>query len=105
MRDYASVLFTVDYGLTLLILGVFAHVIASEAKQLVEQKLLVRCRFIRTRLLALTAIVVLSLVAPWDWNYLRVHIRPLIWYVPIISFWFNQLKRGPVGGFQAQCPA
>ncbi len=96
-QDYASILFTIDYAGTLLILAGFAHIISQEEKQLVDGDQMVRLRRIRNRLTLLTIIVLLSLAVPWDWFFLGVHVRLFIWYVPIISFWSNRLRSRPFG--------
>jgi len=96
-QDYASILFTIDYAGTLLILAGFAHIISQEEKQLVDDDQMVRLRRIRNRLTLLTIIVLLSLAVPWDWFFLGIHVRLLVWYVPIVSFWLNRLRSSPFG--------
>src|SRR5947208_12495882 len=49
-QDYASILFTIDYAGTLLILAGFAHLIAQEEKQFVDQDQMVRLDRKSTRL-------------------------------------------------------
>lgn len=97
VQDYASVLFTADYSGTLLIMAVFSHIIAQEEEHLVDGEIMIRMRRVRNRLSLLTVIVLLSLAAPWDWLFLGVHVRFFIWLVPIISFWFNRMRRSPFG--------
>ena len=70
VQEYASVLFTVDLAASLLILAIFAHIIAQEEEQLVDGEIMIRMRRIRNRLSILTLIVLVSLVAPWDWLFL-----------------------------------
>jgi uncharacterized membrane protein len=96
-QDYASILFTIDYAGTLLILAGFAHIIGQEEKQLVDGDQMMRLRRIRNRLGLLTIIVLLSLAAPWNWFFLGVHVRLFIWYIPIISFWLNRMRTRPFG--------
>ena len=96
-QDYASILFTIDYAGTLLILAGFAHLIAQEEKQFVDQDQMVRFRRIRNRMTLLTIIILLSLAVPWNWLFLGVHVRLLIWSVPIISFWIYRMRRSPFG--------
>jgi len=96
-QDYASFLFTADYAGTLLIMAVFSHIIAQEEEHLVDGPIMIRMRRVRNRLSILTVIVLLSLAAPWGWLFLGVHIRFFIWLVPIISFWFNRMRRSPFG--------
>ncbi len=105
VRRYASILFTIDFAATLLILAIFAHVIAIEEKQLVEKPVMARFRTSRNILFLLTAVVLLSLAFPWDWTYLGVPVRLFIWYVPIIMFWYNRMTRAPVGATGASSPA
>jgi uncharacterized membrane protein len=95
VQEYASILFTVDYAATLVIMTVFAHIIAQEEEHLVDGEIMVRFRRIRNRLGFLAFVVLLSLAAPWDWLLLGVRIRLLIWYIPIISFWLNRMTRPP----------
>ncbi len=95
VQQYASILFTVDYAGTLLIMAVFAHIIAQEEEHLVDGEIMIRFRRVRNRLGFLTVIVLLSLAAPWDWLLLGVQIRLLIWFIPIISFWVNRMTRPP----------
>jgi hypothetical protein len=95
VQDYASILFTGDYAGTLLIMTVFAHIIAQEEEHLVDGEIMIRFRKVRNRLGVLTLIVLLSLAAPWDWLLLGVHLRLLIWYIPIIAFWINRMTRPP----------
>src|SRR5438270_856789 len=90
-QDYASILFTIDYAGTLLILAGFAHIISQEEKQLVDGDQMVRLRRIRNRLTLLTIVVLLSLSVTWNCFFLGVHGRLLIWYVPIVSFWSNEV--------------
>src|SRR5881396_4332782 len=84
VQEYASVLFTVDFAASLLILAIFAHIIAQEEEHLVDGEIMIRMRRIQNRLSILTVIVLLSLAAPWDWFFLGIHVRLMIWYVPII---------------------
>ncbi len=93
VQDYASILFTGDYAGTLVIMTVFAHIIAQEEEHLVDGEIMIRFRRVRNRLGVLTVIVLLSLAAPWDWLLLGVHVRLLIWLIPIISFWYNRMTR------------
>jgi hypothetical protein len=97
VQNYASILFTSDYAGTLLIMAVFSHIIAQEEEHLVDGEIMIRMRRVRNRLSILTVIVLLSLAAPWDWLFLGVHVRLYIWLVPIISFWFNRMRRSPFG--------
>jgi len=104
VQEYASILFTADYAGTLLILAVFSHIIAQEEEHLVDGEIMIRMRRVRTRQSLLTVIVLLSLLVPWDWLLLDVHVRLLIWIVPVISFWSSRfsrtgfgLPRGPSG--------
>ncbi len=97
VQEYASILFTVDLAASLLILATFAHIIAQEEEHLVDGYVMIRMRRVRNRLSILTVIVLTALVAPWDWVFLGVHIRLLIWSVPIISFWLNRMRRSPFG--------
>lgn len=97
VQDYASVLFTADYASTLLILAVFAHIIAQEERQLVDGEIMIRFRRVRNTLTVLTVIVFASLAVPWEWTFLQVHVRLVIWYVPIISYWFNRMRASPYG--------
>jgi uncharacterized membrane protein len=96
-QDYASILFTIDYAGTLLILAGFAHIIGQEEKQLVDGDQMIRLRRIRNRLALLTILVLLSLAAPWNWFFLGIHVRLFIWYTPIISFWLNRMRTRPFG--------
>ena len=97
VQEYASILFTVDLAASLLILATFAHIIAQEEEHLVDGYVMIRMRMVRNRLSILMVIVLIALVAPWDWVFLGVHIRLLIWSVPIISFWINRMRRSPFG--------
>src|SRR5256712_4897551 len=97
VQEYASILFTVDLAASLLILAAFAHIIAQEEEHLVDGYVMIRMRRVRNRLSLLTVIVLIALAAPWDWAFLGVHIRLLIWSVPIISFWINRMRRSPFG--------
>jgi hypothetical protein len=58
---------------------------------------MIRFRRARNRVAFLTVVVLISLAAPWDWFVLGVHVRLLIWYVPIIMFWFNRMTQAPIG--------
>lgn len=93
VQDYASILFTGDYAASLLVMAVFAHIIAQEEEHLVDGEIMVRFRRARNRLSILTVVVLLSLAAPWDWLLIGIHVRLLIWIIPIISFWFNRMTR------------
>jgi len=96
IQSYASALFTFDYAGSLFIMAGFAHLIAQEEKQLVDSDQVIRFRRIRKRLTILTILVLLSLAVPWDWLFLGVHVRLLIWCVPIISFWVNRMTTIPI---------
>lgn len=97
VQAYASVLFTVDYAATLLIFATFAHIIAQEEEHLVDGPIMIRFRRTRNILILLTAIVLGSLAAPWNWTLLQVPVRLLLWYIPIIMFWFNRMRSSPYG--------
>ena len=96
IQSYASTLFTFDYAGSLFIMAGFAHLIAQEEKQRVDSDQVIRFRRIRKRLTILTILVLLSLAVPWDWLFLGVHVRLLIWCVPIISFWVNRMTTIPI---------
>jgi uncharacterized membrane protein len=104
VREYASVLFTVDLAATLLIMAAFAHIIAQEEEHLVDGEIMIRFRRVRNRLTLLSLVVLLSLAAPWGWLVLGIPIRILIWCIPMLSFWFNRMTRPPrfAGGTQHQ---
>ena len=91
VQEYASILFTADFAGSLLILAIFAHIIAQEEEHLVDGEIMIRFRRVRNRLGVLTVIVLLSLAAPWDWLLLGIHVRLLIWLIPIISFWYYRM--------------
>ena len=95
VQEYASILFTADLAGTLVIMATFAHIIAREEEHLVDGEVMIRFRTARNRMSVLTVVVLLSLAAPWDWLFLGVHVRLLIWYVPIVSFWLNRMARSP----------
>src|SRR5437660_5829102 len=100
VQEYASILFTADFAGSLLILAIFAHIIAQEEEHLVDGEIMIRFRRIRNRLSLLTVIVLLSLAAPWDWLFLGVHVRLLIWSLPIVSFWLYRTRRSPFGSLR-----
>jgi len=91
LGDYASTLFALDLTGLLLILAGFAHVISLEEKNLVEAKLAGVFRAGRNRMLILAAIMAAS-VAPqfWAWTVSGVHVRMLVWYLPLISYWVGR---------------
>ena len=93
VQDYASMLFTGDYAATLLVMAVFAHIIAKEEEHLVDGEIMVRFRRARNRLSVLTVVVLLSIAVPWDWLLIGIHVRLFIWILPIASFWFNRMTR------------
>lgn len=97
VREYASILFTVDLAGSLLILALFAHVIAQEEKQLVERELVKRFRTSRNIMFGLTLIVLMSMLVPWSWILVGVHVRLLFWLIPIFLFWFDRMTRAPIG--------
>ena len=105
IQSYASTLFTFDYAGSLFIMAGFAHLIAQEEKQLVDGDQVIRFRRIRKRLTILTILVLLSLAVPWDWLFLGVHVRLLIWCVPIISFWVNRMTTIPMRAAVIMKPA
>jgi hypothetical protein len=96
-QNYASSLFTFDFAGTLLIMAAFSHLIAREEEQLVDGEVMIRFRRSRNILTVLTVVILFSLAAPWDWLVIGVHVRLLIWYVPIVLFWFNRMRRAPIG--------
>jgi len=95
VQEYASILFTADLAGTLVIMATFAHIIAREEEHLVDGEIMIRFRTARSRMSVLTVVVLLSLATPWDWLFLGVHVRLLVWYVPIVSFWVNRMARSP----------
>jgi hypothetical protein len=97
VREYASILFTIDLTATLLIMATFAHIIAQEEEHLVDGEIMVRFRRIRNRLILLAIVVLLSLAVPWAWLVLGIPIRILVWCIPMLSFWFNRMTRPPGG--------
>jgi hypothetical protein len=97
VQEYASILFTGDYATTLLIMAIFSHIIAQEEEHLVDGEIMIRFRRSRNILSLLTGVVLLSLASPWDWLFLGIHVRLLIWCVPIIMFWSNRMRRSPYG--------
>jgi len=97
VQDYASILFTADYAGSLLIMAVFAHIIAQEEEHLVDGEIMIRFRRIRNVLFVLAGVVVLSLAFPWDWLVAGIHVRLLVWYAPIVSFWSNRMRSRPFG--------
>jgi len=105
IQSYASTLFTFDYAGSLFIMAGFAHLIAQEEKQLVDSDQVIRFRRIRKRLTILSILVLLSLAVPWDWLFLGVRVRLLIWCVPIISFWVNRMTTIPMRSAIASKPA
>jgi hypothetical protein len=88
-------LFTGDYTGTLVIMAIFAHIIAQEEEHLVDGEIMIRFRRARNRLGVLSVLLLVSLAVPWDWLFLGVQIRLLIWIVPIISFWVNRVTHPP----------
>jgi hypothetical protein len=95
VQNYASILFTGDYTGTLVIMSVFAHIIAQEEEHLVDGEIMIRFRRARNRLGVLAVVLLVSLAVPWDWLFLGVQIRLLIWIIPIVSFWVNRVTRRP----------
>jgi hypothetical protein len=98
VQNYASTLFTLDYAGSLFIMAGFAHLIAQEEKQLVDDDQVIRFRTIRRRLTILTIVVLLSLAVPWDWLFLGVNVRLLIGCVPFVSYWINRMTIAPLRG-------
>ena len=96
VQNYASVLFTIDYGVTVLIMAAFAHIISNEEKQLVASSLVVPYKVARTRVFILSLIVFASLAVPWDWTLYGVQVRFYVWAIPIIMYWFNQMTASPI---------
>jgi uncharacterized membrane protein len=95
VQNYASMLFTGDYTGTLVIMAIFAHIIAQEEEHLVDGEIMIRFRRARNRLGVLAVLLLVSLAVPWDWLFLGVQIRLLIWIIPIISFWVNRVTHPP----------
>jgi len=95
VQNYASILFTGDYAGTLVIMAVFAHIIAQEEEHLVDGEIMIRFRRARNRLGVLAVLLLVSLAVPWDWTFLGIQIRLLIWIIPIISFWVNRVTSPP----------
>lgn len=93
VQNYASILLTVNYAGTLLIMATFAHIIAQEEEHLVDGEIMIRFRRARNRVGSLALIVLLSIAAPWDWLLIGIHVRLFVWILPIVSFWFNRMTR------------
>jgi uncharacterized membrane protein len=93
VQDYASILFTADLAGTLLIMTAFANIIAREEEHLVDGEIMLRFRRTRKILGFLAVVVLLSLAVPWTWLVSGVPVRLLIWYVPIVSFWIDRMRR------------
>jgi uncharacterized membrane protein len=96
VQDYASILFTVDFSVTLVVMAVFAHIIVDEESHLVDGDVVPRFHRSRNILFFLATLVLASLVAPWDWTLFQIHVRLLIWYAPIVMFWFNRMRQRPL---------
>ncbi len=97
VRNYASILFAIDLAGSLMVMAAFANVIADEESHLVDGPIMVRFRRSRNILLGLAVIVLASIGVPWDWLFLQVHVRVVIWLVPMAMFWFNRMRTRPLG--------
>ncbi len=97
VRNYASILFAIDLAGSLIIMAGFANIIADEESQLVDGPIMVRFRRSRNILLGLAVIVLVSLAVPWDWLLLQVHVRVIVWLIPMAMFWFNRMRTRPLG--------
>ncbi len=92
LQNYASILFAVDMAGILVILAVFAHVLALEEKQLVAPELVRRYRRGRNLLLFLALLLGFSLIPQfWNWTLFGSPVRLYIWYIPVITFWTARL--------------
>jgi uncharacterized membrane protein len=60
VQNYASILFTADFAGTLLIMAIFAHIIAQEEEHLVDGEIMVRLRRVRNVLSFLTVVVLVA---------------------------------------------
>src|SRR5438034_4282836 len=74
VQEYASILFTGDFAGSLLILAIFAHIIAQEEEHLVDGEIMIRFRRIRNRLSLLTVIVLLLRAAAGGWLVVGVRL-------------------------------
>ncbi len=95
VQNYSSILFTFDFAGSLFIMAIFAQIIAEEERQLVDAEMMTRYRRSRNILTLLTIVVLSSLAVPWDWFFLGVRVRLLIWYAPIVMFWSNRMRSNP----------
>jgi len=94
IKDFASVLFALDFTGILLILAIFAHVLSVEEKKLVAPELVRRFRDGRNRM-GILAIVMAITIAPqfWQLTLLGVPARLYMWYIPLISYWVGRAVR------------
>src|SRR2546427_10184631 len=74
VQEYASILFTADYAANLLVMAVFAHIIAQEEEHLVDGDVMIRLSRARNRMAVLTEGVLLSRATPGDWLFRGVRV-------------------------------
>jgi uncharacterized membrane protein len=94
LRDYSSTLFALDLTGILLILALFAHIISTEEKKLVEPEI---ARNFRTgrNMVMIAALLMLVSIAPqfWNWTLFGNPLRLYIWYVPLAMYWVGRAVR------------
>ena len=92
IRDYSSGLFTLDLAMILVLLAIFAHVIALEGKGLVPLEVVKLFRGGRNRMSVLAVLMAISIAPPfWQFTFLGVPARIYLWTVPLISYWVGRV--------------
>jgi uncharacterized membrane protein len=91
VQNYSSTLFALDLTGILGILAILAHILSGEDKRLVPADVSKLFRNGRNRMVVLAILMAIS-IAPvfWDWSLLGVHLRILLWTVPLISYWLGR---------------
>jgi uncharacterized membrane protein len=94
VQNYSSTLFALDLAGILGILAILAHILSREDKRLVAPDVSKLFRNGRNRMIVLAILMSIS-IAPvfWDWSILGVHLRILLWTVPLISYWLGRALR------------
>lgn len=92
--DYSSTLFALDLTGILVILTVFAQILAHEDNHLVPHDSMPLFRSGRNRMVVLAVLMAASIAPPlWTWRFEGVPLRLYVWTLPLISYWAGRAVR------------
>jgi hypothetical protein len=93
LGNFASEAYALDVGGLTLILGVFAHQLTNEGRELVTPALIDTYRRSRNALCFVAAFFVAStLPIFWSWEIMGTPARFYLWYAALVFIWISRLS-------------